>query len=68
MDRDKAINKKINNLHERVLLLIYCDHSSNFQELFQRNNLVTKHQKSLLVLAIMMYKTVNNIAIAIFQY
>ena len=40
----------------------YCDHSSNFQELLQRDNSVTIHQKNIQALAIMMYKVVNNIA------
>ena len=50
------------DLHERALRLIHCDHSSNFQELLQRNNSVTIHQKNIQALAIMMYKVVNNIA------
>ena len=62
MNHNKSINKKINNLHERALRLIYCDHSSNFQELLQRDNSVTIHQKNIQALAIMMYKVVNNIA------
>ena len=62
MSHNKSINKKINNLHERALRLIYCDHSSNFQELLQRDNSVTIHQKNIQALAIMMYKVVNNIA------
>ena len=37
--------KKINDLHERVLRLIHCDHSSSFQELLQRDNSMTIHQK-----------------------
>ena len=41
---------------------LYCDHSSNFQELLQRDNSVTIHQKNIQALAIMMYKVVNNIA------
>ena len=45
MNQNKSINKKINNLHERALRLIYCDHSSDFQELLQRDNSVTIHQK-----------------------
>ena len=61
MNHNKSINKKINNLHERALRLIYCDHSSNFQELLQRDNSVTIHQKNIQALAIMMYKVVNNI-------
>ena len=62
MDHNKSINKKINNLHERALRLIYCDHSSNFQELLQRDSSVTIHQKNIQALAIMMSKLLNNIA------
>ena len=61
MNHKKSINKKINSLHERALRLIYCDHSSNFQELLQNDHSVTTHQKSIEALAIMMYKVVNNI-------
>ena len=46
MNHNKSINKK-NNLHERVLRLIYCDHSSDFQELLQTDNSVTIHQKNI---------------------
>ena len=38
MNHNKSINNKINNLHERALKLMYCDHSSSFQELLQRDN------------------------------
>ena len=62
MNCNKSINKKINNLHERALRLIYCDHSSDFQELLQRDNSVTIHHKNIQALAIMMYKVVNNVA------
>ena len=62
MNHNKSINKKINNLHERALRLIYCDHASNFQELLQRDNYVTIHRKNIQALAIMIYKVVNNIA------
>ena len=63
MDESQQINKqKINNLHERALRLIYCDHSSDFQELPQRDNSVTIHQTNIQALAIMIYKVVNNIA------
>ena len=62
MNHNKSINNKINNLHERALKLIYCDHSSSFQELLQRDNSVTIPEKNIQALAIMMYKVVNNIA------
>ena len=61
MNHNKSINKKINNLHERALRLIYCDHSSTLQELFQRDNSLTIHQTNSEALAIMMYKVVSNI-------
>ena len=62
MNHNKSINKKINNLHERALRLIYCDHSSNFREVLQRNNSVKIHQQNIQALAIMMYRAVNKIA------
>ena len=62
MNYNKSINKNINSLHERALRLIYCDHSSNFQELLQGDNSVTIHQKNIQTLAIMMDKVVSNIA------
>ena len=62
MNHNKSINKKINNLHERALRLIYCDHSSDFQELPQRDTSVTIDQRNIQALAIMTYKIVNNIA------
>ena len=65
MNHNKSINKKISNFHERALRIIYCDHSSNFQGLFQRDNFVTIYQKNIQALAIVMYKFVNNIAPAI---
>ena len=64
MNHNKSIDKKINNLHERALRLIYCDHSSNFQELLQRDNSVAIDQKNIQALvATMTYKVVNNIAL-----
>ena len=47
MNHNKSKNKKINNLHEKALRLIYCDHSSGFQELLQRDNSVTIQQTNI---------------------
>ena len=41
---------------------MYCAHSSNFQELLQRDNSVRIHQTIIQALAIIMYKMVKNIA------
>ena len=47
MNHNKSINNKINNLRERALRLIYCDHSSNLQELVKKDNSVTIHRKNI---------------------
>ena len=65
MNHNKSINKKksISCMKELIYKgLIYCDHSSYFQELFQRDNSVTIHQKNIQGLANVMYGVVNNIA------
>ena len=62
MNHSKSINNRTNSLHEWALRLIYCDHSSNFQDLLQRYNSVTMHQKNIQALVILMYKVTNNIA------
>ena len=65
MNHNKLVNNRINSLNGRALRLIYCDHSSNFQELLERDNSVTIHQKNIQVLDISMYKVANNIATTI---
>ena len=62
MNHNISINKKINGSHKRALRLIYCDHSSNFQEILQKENSVLVHQINIQALAIMIYKVGNNIA------
>ena len=62
MNHNISINKKINGSHKRALRLIYCDHSSNFQEILQKENSVLVHQINIQALAIMIYKVVSNIA------
>ena len=62
MSNNKSINKKIKGLHERALRLIYCAHSSSFQELFQGDSSVTIHTQNIQALAIKVNKVINNIA------
>ena len=45
MKHNKLIKNRINSLQERSLRLIYCDHSSNFQQLLQRDSSMTIRQK-----------------------
>ena len=50
------LNNKINNLHEKVLRLIYKDKQLTFEELLIRDKLVIAYYKILQILAIEMYK------------
>ena len=58
MNDNKSISNGINSLHERESRLIYCDHSSNFQEPLNRDNSVTIHPKNIQALAILIYKVI----------
>ena len=62
MNHNKSINNRIKSLHERVLRLIYCDLSPDFEELLQKDNSVPIHQKNIQALVILMYKVTINIA------
>ena len=67
MDESQQINKqKINNFHEIALRLIYCDHSSNFQELLQRDNSVTIHRKNIHAIGSKQYYTYYSIRTFLF--
>ena len=45
MNHNKSINNRINSLHEKALRLIYCDHSSNFQQLLQIDNSINTSKR-----------------------
>ena len=57
----RTINNKINKLHERCLRLIYNDKSSTYQELLTCDRSVTIHQRNLQILALEMFKVLQNL-------
>lgn len=57
----RALNNKINRIHERALRLIYLDYTSSFQELLKKDNSVTIHQHNIRRLAIEMFKTIKGL-------
>ena len=57
---DRASNNKINKIHERALIVIHKDSTSNFQELLIKSNSVSVHQRNLQLLLTENYKTVHN--------
>ena len=62
MFHSRSLNKKINQLHERCLRIIYNDKRSSFEELLVKDNSVSVHHNNIHTLAIEMYKVVNGIS------
>ena len=58
----RAENNRINRLHERVLRIIYDDHSSTFEELLEKDGTVSIHVRNIRKVAIEMYKVFHGIA------
>ena len=62
MFHNRTLEKKINNLHERCLRLVYLDTNSTLEELLVLDNSETFHHKNLKNLAIELFKTKNGTA------
>ena len=59
---NRTSNNKINRLHERALRLVYEDENLTFEELLEKDNSVTIHQRNLQKLSVEMYKVKNDLA------
>ena len=62
MFHNRLINNKINWLHERCLRIVYNNNQSTFEELLEKDNTVSVHQRNLQFLAIELYKVINGIS------
>ena len=56
MFHSRILNNKINKLHERALRIVYNEKNLTFEELLQKDNSITVHDRNLCKLAIEMYK------------
>ena len=63
----RALNNRINKLHERGLRLVYKDSHLTFDELLRKDNSFTIHQRNLQKLATEMYKIHNNLSPSIMR-
>ena len=60
MCHSRALNNKINRLHERCLRIIIYNHkTSTFKELLEKDDPVSIHNRKIQALAIEMYKVAN---------
>ena len=51
----RKMNKKINNIHERVLRLVYNDHANTFEDLLVNDKSVSIHHYNIQRVAIEMF-------------
>ena len=56
----KDRNKKIDNLHKRVLRLLYDDYTSNYEELLLKDDSVCVHVRNLQFLMTKIFKTIHD--------
>ena len=58
----RTLNNKINKLHERALRVVYKNDNLTFQQLLEKDNSFTTHERNLQKLAVEMYKVKHNIS------
>ena len=67
MFHHRNVNNRINHIHERALRIVYDDDLSSFEELLEKDNAVTVHQRNLQLLATEMYKFKSGLPSACLQ-
>ena len=62
MLQNRALNNRINKIHERTLRLVYQNKNLSLSELLELDNAVTIHQRNLQVLVTDIFKVKNNLS------
>ena len=62
MFHSRTLNRKIDQLHERALRIVYKNENLTFQELLDKDGSVTVHHRNLRKLATEMYKIKNHLS------
>ena len=63
----RSTNRRINQLHKRVFMLIYDDYELNLEELLEKDRSFTKHHYNIQMLCIKLYKVYHNLSETIFS-
>ena len=58
----RMVNNRINKIHERALRIVYNDDQSSFNEVLNRDNSFTVHERNVQALAIEIYKVINGLS------
>ena len=61
MFHSRTLNNKINSIHERALRISYEDYVSTYEQLLEKDNSVSIHQRNLQMLATEMFKVFKKI-------
>ena len=59
MFHNRKLNNRINGIHERALRIVYKDNKSTFNDLLNRDQSFTIHERNIQTLGIELYKVVN---------
>ena len=62
MFHSRALNNRINRIHERALRLVYKNSNLSFEELLRKDNSFSIHHRNLQKLATEIYKVKNNLS------
>ena len=62
MFHNRALNNRINKIHERALRIVYQNKNLSFSELLELDSAVTIHEQNLQVLVTEIFKVKNNLS------
>ena len=64
---NRSLNTKINQLHEQYFRIVYNDHTSNFNELLEKDGSASIHHQNLQKVAVKMFKVSGGLSPKIFD-
>ena len=67
MFHNRALNNRLNKIHERALRLVYQNKNLSFSELLELDNVITIHQRNLQVFATEIFKVKNNLSLELMK-